>query len=304
MSNAVSGLYTFGSYRLDGPSRVLTRSGTVVTLAPKTFDLLVLMAESGGRLLGKRELMDALWNGAFVEEANLSFQVTTLRKLLGEEGRGWIEVVPKHGYRFTAPVERSPAIKDTASGAVPVSPCQPELSRPTVGRLRSWSIPVGIVALVAATGIATWRVWRNEKRTHDAFQVLPETSYPGRETNPSFSPDGSQIAFSWDGEKGGNSHIYVKVVGENKVLRLTSDSRPESCPTWSPDGRHIAFCRDAQDASEIVVIPALGGPERVIATLPKLPGSGQAGRPLAVPLTRCTTVNHWRGFLKQIRSHS
>ena len=103
MSNASSGLYTFGSYRLDAASRVLTRSGAVVTLAPKTFDLLVLMAESGGRLLSKRELMEALWNGTFVEEANLSFQVSSLRKALGEEGNHWIEAVPKYGYRFKAP---------------------------------------------------------------------------------------------------------------------------------------------------------------------------------------------------------
>ena len=62
-----SRLYTFGSYRLDGTIRVLTHSGTTVMLPPKTFDLLVAMAESGGRLLSKRELMEALWKDAFVE---------------------------------------------------------------------------------------------------------------------------------------------------------------------------------------------------------------------------------------------
>jgi DNA-binding winged helix-turn-helix (wHTH) protein len=67
------------------------------------------MAESGGRLLSKHELMEALWNGTFVEEANLSFQMSSLRKALGEEGNSWIEAVPKYGYRFKAPVERSAA---------------------------------------------------------------------------------------------------------------------------------------------------------------------------------------------------
>src|SRR5438270_13369386 len=107
MSKPSSGLYTFGSYRLDAASRVLTRSGAIVTLAPKTFDLLVFMAESGGRLVSRRELMEALWNGTFVEESNLSFQMSSLRKALGEEGDSWIEAVPKYGYRFKAPVERS-----------------------------------------------------------------------------------------------------------------------------------------------------------------------------------------------------
>src|SRR5690349_6812766 len=111
MAGPSSGFYAFGSYRLNATSRVLTRSDEVVALAPKTFDLLVLMVESGGRLLTKRELMDSLWRDTAVEEANLSFQMSTHRKALGEEGTTWIEAVPKHGYRFKAPVEHFPAIK-------------------------------------------------------------------------------------------------------------------------------------------------------------------------------------------------
>jgi Tol biopolymer transport system component len=76
--------------------------------------------------------------------------------------------------------------------------------------------------------------------------VVPVTSYPGRETGPSFSPDANQIAFSWDGDKGDNLDIYVKLLGENGALRLTSDPQPEYSPAWSPDGRHIAFCRWAR----------------------------------------------------------
>ena len=72
----------------------------MVTLAPKTFDLLVFMAESGGRLISKRELMDTLWNGTFVEESNISFQMSSLRRALGPEANTWIEAVPKYGYRY------------------------------------------------------------------------------------------------------------------------------------------------------------------------------------------------------------
>jgi DNA-binding winged helix-turn-helix (wHTH) protein len=100
-----SELYNFGSYSLDMSSRLLTRSGEAVTLAPKTFDLLAVLVKSNGRLLSKSELMDSLWPGTFVEEANLSFQISTLRRALGEDGVQWIETVPKHGYRFTAEVK-------------------------------------------------------------------------------------------------------------------------------------------------------------------------------------------------------
>src|SRR6476661_5802654 len=143
MSNASSGLYTFGSYRLDAASRVLTRSGAIVTLAPKTFDLLIFMAGSGGRLLSKRELMETLWNGTFVEEANLSFQMSSLRKALGEEGNSWIEAVPKYGYRFKAPVERF---------AVPEN-SQPDVARARSRDSRRWLITgAAAVAFVVAVG--------------------------------------------------------------------------------------------------------------------------------------------------------
>jgi TolB-like protein/DNA-binding winged helix-turn-helix (wHTH) protein/Flp pilus assembly protein TadD len=104
-SNQVKGLYEFGSFRLDAAKRLLTRAGVSVTLAPKTFDLLLLLAESQGRALTKVELMQALWPDTFVEEANLSFQMSALRKALGEDGAHWVETVPKHGYRFTAVVK-------------------------------------------------------------------------------------------------------------------------------------------------------------------------------------------------------
>jgi Tol biopolymer transport system component/DNA-binding winged helix-turn-helix (wHTH) protein len=278
MSNASSGLYTFGSYRLDAASRVLTRSGAIVTLAPKTFDLLLFMAESGGRLLSKRELMEALWNGTFVEEANLSFQVSSLRKALGEEGNTWIEAVPKYGYRFKAPVERSAATENAQPDVVRTACVKHAVARRTPSR--TWLISIAAVTLVVAAAIASWLLWFRKQGAAAPLHVIPVTSYPGRETAPSFSPDGSQIAFSWDGEKGDNLDIYVKLVGEHRALRLTSDPRPEFSPIWSPDGRRIAFCRNGKFNGEVVVIPALGGPERIWATLPTQVDPEHPGHPL------------------------
>src|SRR3954469_22508320 len=97
-------LYEFGDCTLDTEKRLLIHDGQPITLAPKTFDLLVVLVESEGRALSKSELMQALWPDTFVEEANLSFQISTLRKALGEDGPKWIETVPKHGYRFASPV--------------------------------------------------------------------------------------------------------------------------------------------------------------------------------------------------------
>ena len=81
----------FGPYRLDADQRVLTRGDARVALAPKTFDLLLLLTRSPGRAFSKQELMTALWADTFVEEANLSFQISTLRKALADGGVEWID---------------------------------------------------------------------------------------------------------------------------------------------------------------------------------------------------------------------
>lgn len=280
MSNASSDLYTFGGYTLDRASRVLTRSGKAVSVPPKTFDLLVLLVESSGRLLSKRELMDALWNGTFVEESSLSFQVSTLRKLFGEEGSGWIEAVPKYGYRFRAVVERYPATQNRGpAGLQPQS--EPAISRSPSRTGLIWS--VAALGAIFAMGVAfgTWNGWREDRKQKISgpLHVIPATTYPGRETHPTLSPDGSQLAFAWDGEDHKNFDIYVKVVGEDRALRLTSDPRPEFSPVWSPDGRRIVFCRDGPLGTEVVIIPALGGAERILANLPEQADPYHPGRP-------------------------
>ena len=103
--------------------------------------------------------------------------------------------------------------------------------------------------------------------------ILPFSSLPGRESDPDFSPDGNQLAFAWDGGEGGQTDIYVKLVGPGTPLRLTSDPANESSPAWSPDGRSIAFIRSGQTGGTLLIIPALGGPERKVFTSSSIAGN-------------------------------
>jgi DNA-binding winged helix-turn-helix (wHTH) protein len=98
--------YEFDSFRLETGERRLLHHGEVVPLAPKVFDTLAVLVESGGRLIGKEELMETVWADTFVEEANLTVNISALRKALGENsnGQSYIETVPRKGYRFTARV--------------------------------------------------------------------------------------------------------------------------------------------------------------------------------------------------------
>jgi DNA-binding winged helix-turn-helix (wHTH) protein len=102
-------LYEFGPFRLDVAERLLSREGEAVTLSPKAFDLLQTLVEHHGRLLEKDELMGRVWPGIFVEEANLSYTISLIRKALGNGAGRFIETVPKHGYRFVAEVRREPS---------------------------------------------------------------------------------------------------------------------------------------------------------------------------------------------------
>ena len=94
------------------------------------------------------------------------------------------------------------------------------------------------------------------------MKTTPFTSFQGLETYPAISPDGKQIAFSWEVEMGQRHDIYVKLIGAGDPLRLITNPGDDIFPTWSPDGRYIAFVRQGGSESGIFMVPALGGPER------------------------------------------
>ncbi len=106
MSHKINHLYEFGLFRLDAGERLLLRDGESVPLTPKAFDLLLALVERHGRLTEKNELLKLVWPDTFVEEANLSYNISLIRKALGdgENGQKLIETVPKRGYRFVAVV--------------------------------------------------------------------------------------------------------------------------------------------------------------------------------------------------------
>ena len=99
--------YSFKSFRLNVEERQLFHNNEVVPLAPKIFDVLVVLVERNGHLVEKDELLRTVWADSFVEEANIARIVHTLRKVLGDDGNGnkFIETVAKKGYRFVAEVD-------------------------------------------------------------------------------------------------------------------------------------------------------------------------------------------------------
>src|SRR6266550_3373476 len=101
--------YEFGRFRLKPDERLLLRGEEFVPLTPKAFDILLTLLENDGRIVRKDDLMKKVWPDTFVEEGNLTQNVSLLRKALGESATGpqFIETVPRRGYRFVAPVSRT-----------------------------------------------------------------------------------------------------------------------------------------------------------------------------------------------------
>lgn len=107
MSEQGARLYEFGEFRLDASRRLLYRSGNHVPLTPKVLETLLLLVRQPGEVVGKEELMRAVWPETAVEENNLNQNISTLRRVLGE-ARGenrFIATIPGVGYRFTAAVQ-------------------------------------------------------------------------------------------------------------------------------------------------------------------------------------------------------
>lgn len=276
---AVSYIYEFGTFRLDVAARLLRRAEDPVHLTPKLFDLLVFLLENKGRAISKEELLRNVWPDSFVSEENLSRHISSLRKTLGEgqDGQQLIATLPKFGYRFLeevrvqaeagepAPAPQEPPCSDAAKGFSPpaaIAPTAPQ-TRTKFSLLAALGLALGMIGVF---GAYQWRNPATNKAGSVPPRITPLTSFQNRESYPAFSPDDTQLAFTWDGEQGDNTDIYVKPVAGGTPRRLTTNPAAEVSPVWSPDGRTLAFMRISEQGAGIFQVPATGGAERELLT--------------------------------------
>jgi Tol biopolymer transport system component len=147
---------------------------------------------------------------------------------------------------------------------------------------RRLALMVAVVgsALVVAALAWTWWTRNRPTQTIQNIKLIPLTSDPGVDQEPSLSPDGTQVAFSWNGPDQANFDIYVKTTKAGAAvaappLRLTRDPADDTDPVWSPDGSSIAFLRKLNVGNQfgLMLIPALGGQERKLAEV-SIPETG------------------------------
>lgn len=282
MSSAANGdsFYDFGAFRLDPAERLLLRAGQPVSLTPKAFDLLVYLVERHGHLAEKQALMAALWPDAIVEEANLAFQISALRKVLddGGDGEALIQTVPTRGYRFAAPVTKTAVLEPIETLPAEVAP-----------RVARWPFVWPLLGLLMLVAAGRWLNSHGHTPSTDApavvrtlLDVSPAEELHGGGESRYQPPGGSFTAFAWTPD--GRALVFVGRSKESQRLYLRKLDHDEAQPiagtegaqgpVLSADGRWVAFWADRA----IRKVPLAGGPVEVVATCP-LPPFGMAWSP-------------------------
>jgi DNA-binding winged helix-turn-helix (wHTH) protein/TolB-like protein len=191
-------LYEFCRFRFDPENHSLESDGRPIALTPKAFEILQVLVQNGNRLTSKEELMRRVWPDSFVEEANLTVNISVLRRQLGEapDGQQYIETVPTKGYRFAVPVLARPnqihsepvriqegegeqaLISPAALAIAPVAiPTQPEEVRGWKWRSRSGLLLLSLLAILLL-GLLYRARWRKPApqpiaKLHRRLAVLP-----------------------------------------------------------------------------------------------------------------------------------
>jgi Tol biopolymer transport system component/DNA-binding winged helix-turn-helix (wHTH) protein len=275
----------FGLFEFDRTTGELFRGGQPVKLQPQPATMLLILLERPGHEVSREELRKRLWpDGTFVDfDVSLASCARKIRQALGDSAENpvFIRTLHKRGYQFIAPVQlvlpsaalpasaTQPAALELAREPAREQPIEPDISsrpQPRPGRpdRRGYVKAVASAAGLAIAVPAVWYAYHLGRPPHtaDATTLIPVTSFPNDEYDPSCSPDGRKVVCTWAGEDDLNNDLYVIDLTNHALHRLTTDPGREEYAAWSPDGRWIAYIANIQD---VYVIPAAGGPARKLA---------------------------------------
>src|SRR5256886_1741165 len=249
----------FGAFDADFRTQELRKQGVRVKLPQQSFQILQMLLERPGELVTRDQLRQALWPGdTFVDfDHGVNNSIKRIRDALGDSADtpSYIETLPRLGYRFIGSIDESPV----APAAVMRSAAGEEVARPAIWKSGFFLWPLALALVLA--GIAVWRFFPRSKESVPVVEIVPLTGITGRQTLPSFSPDGSQVTFTLtNGSKKGNG-LYTALVGGDKLLQLTDDPG-DCCSAWSPDGQAVAFSRNSENGFDIYTVSPLGGTPR------------------------------------------
>ncbi len=278
--------YKFDEFELDVPKRQLRRGGAAVELKPKAFDLLRVLVENSGRLLSKEDLFQMVWENQFVEESNLTVNMSQIRKALGEKASQprYITTVSGQGYRFVGDVRELSeepdefVIESQTIARVTVENFEDETGEkrealtlpPVDSKKNRAAIAVGAVFfLVILLGIGGY-FWQTSRAGNPApFRnlAMKRLTNLGNVNNAALSPDGNLFAYALQ-EKDGRQSLWLGHAnggGENIQLRPPAEVVYLGI-NFAPDGGNLYYniAGNGLTRNTIFRIGVFGGvPEKV-----------------------------------------
>jgi Tol biopolymer transport system component/DNA-binding winged helix-turn-helix (wHTH) protein len=270
-------LFGFSVFRLNTNDGLFVNSKQV-KLAPKVFRTLILFVENKGRVISKDELFEKIWEGAFVEESAISFNISKLRQALAEYDKQtvFIETIPKRGFRFNADVieldfesaETEIIYEKHQIQEVIIEEINQEQSAKLglLPKSESWvKIYFPLLSVFLLLPISLFAVWQwqknNELRSFDSLQTVKLTSWKsvGSSFQSKYSVSNNGNLFAYSSIKNEHEEIFIKQISGGEDVQLFNDKFDNSGPVWSPDDTRIAFVSVRDNQIGVYICPAFGG---------------------------------------------
>jgi eukaryotic-like serine/threonine-protein kinase len=249
----------FGIFEVDSESGELRKNGLKVPLQEQPFRVLTLLVEHPGKVITREELQQRLWPAdTFVEfDRGLNTAINKVREALGDSATSprFVETVPRHGYRFLAPVEGCTKPISVRTGLVP-------------GRAIWLAALFGLMAGLTA-GVALWRHFDDRYARPDPvrkFTVTPQ-GFLNKQTStqtgyvPAISPNGRYSAYLAQQSPDGPGSIWVYDLETGKSRPLP-DTDGGNSPFWAPGSNYIGF----KTTASLKKVPINGGPAVTLAS--------------------------------------
>lgn len=235
----------------------MSRNGTVKKIEPQLMLVLHQLASNPGEVVTKEHLKETAWRDVIVTENVLTRAISSLRKVLEDDRSNpkYIETISKTGYRLIATVEQTETSK-TKEIIIAGRRKKPIILAISI-------ILVIIFSVFAASSIL--RPIPAEKHYHP----LGLANYSNAEYWPAISPDGKFVAYGWKGVANDNWDIYAKLIGTEKILRITDNEAAELRAKWSADGNYIYYIRYEKEGNTIYKKSVFGEAEIRILSTPK-----------------------------------
>jgi DNA-binding winged helix-turn-helix (wHTH) protein len=273
-------IYRFGPFTLDATAKVLLRDGEPVRLARKAVETLLALVEQPGRVLTKDELIEVIWQGRVVDEANLIQNIAVVRRTLGLKpgAAGYIETFPGRGYRLLGPIgveqeePHRPQPGSTVQTPTTLATAEPSVQTAIVaapaGKTTSRARLIIASAALAAIAVAAV-IWifllRDHRSAETRFQRTAVARLGGKEYQPAVSarrPERRVCAGAWrrisqphldaqrfvgarDHRQSGMGIQQPGLVSGREVAGISQDERkPRRTGDRLPIGKTRACCRD------------------------------------------------------------